>query len=125
MPLLDVTDVLSDPDFAQAAGAITLYRSSLSVDTHGRGVATQTSQSISGVITSDAGDILDIIAEGKRIKGSITLHTTFILTAGDGATDADEIAWRGRRYVVTNVNDYSTYGVGFVAATCELKQVSP
>ena len=125
MPLLDVSDILGDPDFAQAPGAIVLTRSTLTVDGHGRGQRTQIAQPIPGVITSDSGDILDVIAEGKRIRGSSTLHTTFPLTAGDGATDADEIEWQARRYVVTGVNDYSTFGGGFVSATCELKQVSP
>ncbi|MFG1399836.1 hypothetical protein [Roseixanthobacter pseudopolyaromaticivorans] len=125
MPLLDVSDVLSDPMFAQDAGAIVLYRSTLTVGNDGRGTRTTTSQAITGVVTSDTGDILDRIAEGQRIKGSITVHTTFRLTDGDGSTDADEIQWNGRRYIVSAVNDYTTYGAGYVCATCDLKQVSP
>ncbi|OYW34856.1 MAG: hypothetical protein B7Z41_00805 [Rhizobiales bacterium 12-66-7] len=125
MPLLDVSDVLSDPMFAQDAGAIVLYRSTLSVGANGRGTRTTTTKVIPGVVTADTGDILDRTPDGQRIKGSITVHTTYALTDGDGNTDADEIQWNGRRYIVSAVNDYTTYGAGYVCATCDLKQVSP
>lgn len=123
MPLLDVTDVLSDPDFVD--NTLVCFRSVETVDDRGRSTLQTTATPFAGVVTSDRGDILDRIAEGERITGSILICTTFRLTDGkaDGTT-ADEVEWQGRRYTVAAVNDYSTYGAGFVEAVCDLKPLS-
>ena len=118
MPLLDVSDVLADPDFADT---MTVARSVQTVGDNGRVQISSQTIPISGVVTSDAGDILERVANGSRLKGSITVHTTFQLVASDGDTDADVITWAGREYTVASVNDYSRYGAGFVAASCDLK----
>lgn len=45
----------------------------------------------------------------------------FRLTAGsDGDSIADIATWQGRDYTAANVNDYSHFGRGFVAASCDL-----
>lgn len=55
MPLLDVSDILSDPDFADD---ITITRITITME-RGRTVKhTETIEAI-GVVTSDTGDILD------------------------------------------------------------------
>jgi hypothetical protein len=48
------------------------------------------------------------------------------LTAGGpaGTTPADLVVWKGARYTVVNVDDYSHFGAGFVAATCDLIPVA-
>jgi len=121
MPLLDVSDVLLDPLFMDT---MTVTRTVQSIDNHGRAQFTSTVIQITGVVTSDKGDILERIATGSRLKGSITVHTGFVLIASDGDTDADVITWNGRDYTVASVNDYSTYGTGFVSASCDLKPLT-
>jgi hypothetical protein len=69
-------------------------------------------------VTSADGDVLLRGAESARVTGSITIHTVFRLTAGDDDNDADVVIWRGARYVVTALNDYTHFGRGFVVATC-------
>ncbi|MBB3808756.1 hypothetical protein [Pseudochelatococcus contaminans] len=120
MPLLDVSDILNDPMFADE---LAVTRVTQSVDSHGRVKETSQTTTISGVVTADTGDILDRIDTGSRLKGSIMVHTQFQLTAGYGDVAADILSWNGRSYTVSNVNDYSRYGAGFVAATCDL--ISP
>ena len=45
----------------------------------------------------------------------------FRLTDGKGADSiADVVTWQGRDYTVANVNDYSHFGSGFVAVSCDL-----
>lgn len=120
MPLLDVSDVLSDPLFKTA---LTLIRATTTV-VNGRTVRSETTSAFSGVVTSSRGDILARLADGRMRQGSITIHTQTRLVAGQGSTDADEVIHRGQRYTVTNVNDYSDYGAGFIAAEAELKSLS-
>jgi hypothetical protein len=64
------------------------------------------------------------MAEGSRINGSITVHSQFNLIAGSDGIDADIVTWNGRSYTVTNVGDWSRFGIGFTAANCELIPLS-
>lgn len=120
MPFLDVSDILLDPDFADT---VTLTRTTTTV-VNGRAVRSGADTTISAVVTSGSGDTLDRLAEGRMRHGSITIHTQTRLYAGQGNIDADEITYRGQRYTVTSVNDYSAYGAGFVAAEAELKPLT-
>lgn len=115
MPLLDVSDILSDPDFADD---ITITRITITIE-RGRTVKhTETIEAI-GVVTSDTGDILDRLPDMRRVAGTILVHTTETLVASDGERDTDIICWNGKQYTVTDVNDYSRYGAGFTCAKCE------
>lgn len=118
MALLDVTEVLFDPDFMDSG--LVCKRSVQAVGDNGRTTTTDTVMQFSGVVTSDKGDILERLAGAERKKGSITIHTTFLLTAGTGNTTADVVTWQGKNYTVSNVNDYGHFGRGFVCATCDL-----
>lgn len=119
MAQLDVTEVLLDPDFMDSG--LVCKRSTQAVGDNGRAANATTSIPFAGVVTSDKGDILERLAGGERKKGSITIHTMFRLTAGSGEDSiADIVTWQGRDYTVANVNDYSHFGRGFVAASCDL-----
>jgi len=120
MPLLDVSDIITDPDFVDT---VTVTRTTV-VTVNGRGQRSSRAFPARGVVTSSQGDTLDRQAEGRLRHGSITFHTRTRLYPGQGDTDADEITYRGQRYTVTSVNDYSAYGAGFVAAECELKPLT-
>lgn len=121
MALLDVTGVLLDPAFADR---LVCERNKQVVGDDGIAVNTAQTLKFSGVVTSDNGDILERIATGERIKGSITVHTRFILNDGSAGYTADVVQWRGRRYTVSSVNDYSHFGRGFIAASCDLIPLS-
>jgi hypothetical protein len=122
MPLLDVSDVLLSPDFMDLTLSVT--RNAQTVDNDGIAVISPTTTGFYGVVTSLNGSVLTRVAEGERISDTITIHTQFKLIDGQSGYDADVVNWQGLQWTVTNVNDYSTYGVGFVQATCTLKQIS-
>lgn len=121
MPLLDVSDALDDADFADQ---LTLTVRVVAVGDDGRGVTTETTTNISGVVTSDRGRNRDLIAEGQRQVGSIMVHTRSRLTPGSEGREADLVAWNGRQYTVSSVDDYSRYGAGFICANCDLFPLS-
>ncbi|WP_281659644.1 hypothetical protein [Microvirgula aerodenitrificans] len=122
MARLDVSDVLLDPDFMDRD--LICQRSVQTVGDNGWAEVTTTETTFAGVVTSDSGDILERIASGERIKGSITIHTRFGLSDGAAGTTADVVVWQGRKYTVSNVNDYRHFGRGFVCATCDLMSLS-
>lgn len=115
MPLLDVSDILTDPDFADE---ITITRTVITVE-RGRTKKNQTTIPAVGVVTSDQGDILDRLPDMRRVAGAILVHTAETLIASDDERDADIIEWAGKQYTVIDVNDYSRYGAGFTCAKCE------
>jgi hypothetical protein len=118
MARLDVTDILTDPDFMDAG--LVCERSLQVVGNNGVAVNTTKTTKFIGVVTSDSGDILERMPGVERIKGSISIHTKFLLNDGAPGQTADVVRWRGRRYTVSNVNDYSHFGRGFIVANCDL-----
>lgn len=122
MPLLDVSDILLDPDFADV---LIVTRS---VQTFTNGYASNSSKSwqISGVVTMVGGQELIREPSGERNKQTIRVATKARLTDGriksDGITmdTADILTWNGNQYTVVQVDDYSRYGEGFVQAVAEL-----
>lgn len=122
MALIDVTDVLSDPDFCDYG--IICERNSQIIGEDGLARNTITKTRFTGVVTTNEGDLLDQLATGQRIKGSILIHTKFVLKDGTVGFAADIVEWRAKRYTVSKVSDYSHYGRGFVCATCDLLPLS-
>lgn len=122
MAQLDVTDILADPDFMDTG--LECERLTQTITGDGLAVNTPTILPFSAVVTSDKGDMLVRLATGERAEGSITVHTRFTLNDSSAGQTADIVRWRGRRYTVTLVNDYSHFGRGFVAATCDLIPLS-
>lgn len=119
MPNLDVSDVLLDPDFM--TNDLVCNRQSVVVGDNGRPQTTLVSNPFSGVVTTNSGLNMDRREDGTLIKGAINIHTQFGLTSGDANTKADEIIWKGKTYIVSQVLDNLHYGQGFVKAICELK----
>jgi hypothetical protein len=122
VPNLDVTDLLLDPDFA-TAGLICL-RSQEVVGQDGVAVQTPAQQTFTGVVTAGKGAVLDRLDGASRTRDSILIHTTFRLRVSAAGYAADVVIWQGNRYTVSQVNDYSTFGRGFVAATCDLQALT-
>jgi hypothetical protein len=122
MPFLDVSSVLTDPMFQDTS--LRCVRRSQTVGEDGLAVNTETTIPFAGVVTNNSGDTLKRTPEGSRVEGDICIHTRFILQDGRDGKDADQIKWQNRLYNVVNVADWSTYGRGFTAATCQLVPLS-
>ena len=119
MATLDVSRVLLDPKLVSRG--IICHRTEVVMGDNGRGQKTETTHTFSGVVTTNDGSKMDRRPDGTLIKGAINIHTRFVLSSGDADHQADEITWKGRRYIVSQVLDNTHYGRGFVKAICELK----
>lgn len=122
MPNLDVSDVLLDPDFM--TNDLVCNRQTVIMENNGRPQSTLLSTPFSGVVTTNSGLNMDRREDGTLIKGAINIHTQFALTSGDASSKADEIIWKGKTYIVSQVLNNQHYGNGFVKAICELKPLS-
>jgi galactose-6-phosphate isomerase len=115
MPLIDVSDLMTDPDFCET---LTLIRRTQTVDANGRGTTTEAQSSIIGVVTSGPSDSLTRSPEYGASSRAITVHTQFRLRDTSNGLLPDKILWLGTRYIVDRVRDYSRFGAGFTAAEC-------
>lgn len=122
MPLLDVSEILFDPDFVDTS--LYVQRMSQTVGLDGIAINLPTGTRFTGVVITDSGDYIKRMAEGSLISGQMTIYTTFALQDGTKGFDADVVTWRGRNYTVTAVMDFSSYGRGVIAAVCTLLPLS-
>lgn len=118
MPNLDVTEILSDPDFADFSLIVT--RNAQSVDDDGFSSNEPTKKIFTGVVTVDRSLEARRMQAGQVVTGAILIVTTERLTQGQTGRDADIVTYQNRDYRVTFVDPYTAFGAGFVQAHCEL-----
>jgi hypothetical protein len=121
--MIDVDELLVDPDFTQLVDIIT------SIETvNSGGLAVRTLKTDSGVVAivqSNGGEKLIRLADGSRISDAINIWCRHSLHAATAKTAADIVVWEGQRYVVKVSNDWSQYGIGWFKATCEFLGTVP
>lgn len=128
MPLLDMSDVLLDPDFMDTS--LICHRQVQTVDADNFTKNTAQDIPFTGVVTVDRALEARRMEAGQNISGTILIVTPFRLTQGQPGTgstprlDADVVTYSGRDYRVTFVDPYTRYGAGFVQAHCELVNVN-
>jgi len=126
-PNLDVSDILTDPDFVTLN--LTVKRSSQAIGPGGLAVNTPKTWPFSGVVTIADGRRLNRSPEAERITSGIMVTTRERLQTGrivaGVAYTADQVCWLGNWYTVLDVDSYSTYGRGFVEALCALLPLEP
>lgn len=125
MPDLDVTFLLSDPDFATTFDVLPQTQS---VNTYGEALNTgQLVTGVVGVVTALDDLNLQRVPEGQLQKGAIQIYTMRLLDAGGQGRTADTIFWPSGAddaYVVVDVSDWSQFGAGWVMAIASRIQVS-
>ncbi|UPS64390.1 head-tail adaptor [Providencia rettgeri] len=120
MPLLDVSEILLDPDFVDMS--LVCHRSTQVTDDDGFTTNSTQNLHFAGVVTVDRSLEAKRMEAGQAIGGAILIVTQFRLTQGYQGVDADIVTYQGRKYRVTFVDPYTAYGAGFVQAHCELME---
>lgn len=122
MALIDTSDLLLDPDFADSA---TLITRASSVNSYGEHVMVETQSTITVVVQGANTEVIDRMPEGARLSDIITVHYRGKLNAESVNGYADVIVWQGKRYQVKEVEeDFMNYGAGFTKANCILEPVN-
>lgn len=122
MALIDVSELLTDPDFTNT---VTLIRRSSTVNTYGENTMIETSSSITAVVQGANTESLERVPEGARLSDLIDVYYKGQLTAESPSGYADIIVWQGKRYQVFEVvEDFMNYGAGFTKAVCKLEAVN-
>jgi len=123
MPLLDVTQILNDADFASP---FTVLRRLETVDSFGRSGVTETRMRAVGTITANSPSDLDRREDYQNMTRSITVVTRFPLRGETAGYQPDVILWQGSNYVVKHVDIYAHFGPGFFQVECSsMDKVDP
>lgn len=121
MPALDVSELLTDPDFVTT---FDIVRRTQTVDSHGRAVnAESTIKSVVGAVTAGSSGWLRWLNRSPGYGASSRAITVYAKTRLYDTTSGrlpDLVVWKGTRYIVDKVNDYSEFGQGFYFADCSV-----
>lgn len=122
MALIDVSDLLRDPDFTNV---VTLIRRTSTINGHGEHEMTESPcnivASVQGINTED----LVRLPEGARLQDLITVYYRGELQAESKGGYADIIVWQGHRYQVVTVDEsFMNFGAGFTRALCKMEEVN-
>lgn len=126
MANLDVSEVVSDPDFADD---FVVTRQPETVNNFGESTtpANQTIKTFGTVTMANPDDLLRL-PEGDRSDRTISIVTQFRLQAASPGIKADIVTWRGNNYLVKLVDPYVQFGAGQIQAICgsiDTQQAAP
>lgn len=117
MALIDVSDIVADPDFQDA---VTLIRRVSSVNAYGENEITESSSSVSMVIQPASPDDLQRLPDSVRRRDAVTVWYRGELSVDANGVYPDVIVWVGKRYQVRDTEPFGNWGVGYVKAVCTL-----
>lgn len=120
MALIDVSELLSDPDFADS---FTYDRRTQTVGDNGRAsFTTDAGIEIMGSVQPGGNDALQRFPDSARPSGWIRVYTQTILVPHDEAAGVygDVLNWKGGRYQVRSADDWSQFGAGYSKVLAEL-----
>ena len=115
--MIDVSEIIEDPDFAQS---FYVYRSTGSFINGVWTESTPTRIQMYGVITVANAKEVRMLPEGDRIQGAMDFYSTkalYVTRTGQTQGTSDKILWRGDYYKLINVKNWADYG--FYSATGE------
>ena len=110
MPLLDVSDVLDDPDFCET---ISVSRTVKSPPVGGvTPPSTPTVFTLVVVVQPATSNDLLRMLDADRVRGAIAIWAK----GDDALMPKDIVTWRGSTYTINTMDDWSQFGGGYVRA---------
>ena len=120
MPLLDVSDVLDDPDFSTQ---ITVTSTAVTGMERGRETKTTTTATLRAVVQPTRSQDLQRLPDLALGTGAITIWARYPFASDTATTKADKVVWRGDTYTVMTVDDWGEYGTGYYQAIAARQSV--
>ena len=120
MPLLDVSDILLDPDFCEQ---LTVLRNPQSVANTGNAVVVPVTLNPYGVVNPNSREETLRTDDYQSARQSITvLAYNFQFFNPSNGYSSDSVIWNGDTYAVVKVDNWMKYGIGYSKAECDLIQ---
>lgn len=122
MALVDVTELLGDPDFVATMQQISrTYR----VDIYGKNVMTESIIQTVGSIQPISGRDLQKLPEMYRAVNVMTFWLKGTIVASEPGKYSDILVFKGRRFQVLSIYDWSSWGAGWSEGACIAEVPSP
>lgn len=115
MSRIDVTELMTDPDFAAPITHITRVPQ---IDTYGVQHLAECSVSAYGVVMPVTGRELNRVPELARVANVQSFYLKGKITASGPNQYADILVSNGCRFQVLHVNDWSQWGLGWSEGFC-------
>lgn len=116
MPFLDVSELLTDPDFCDT---FTVTRQTQTVDNNGRNSVQLSTFEMVGVVTIGSIPPFRQTEEAINSTKSITVHSQDRLLDPTNGYSPDIVTYLGDRYIVKKCANWSRFGAGFYTSDCE------
>ena len=115
MGSIDVTDLLADPDFVDA---LSLVHRVPNVDGFGRNQLSERSESTYGSVQPASGKTLQRLPEALRVANVSSFWIKGKIVSDGSCQYPDVICFKGVRYAVQVVFDWTNWGQGWCEGTC-------
>ncbi len=115
MARIDVSEIVSDPDFVDSIELITRVPS---VNSLGENVLTSTTLCSVGSVQPASGRAIFRLPEAMRVANVSSFWFKGKIIASEPGKYSSIIVFKGQRYQVQTVMDWSNWGAGWCEGTC-------
>lgn len=121
MAQVNVTDVLSDPDFTDP---IQLVDRKPSINFLGENILKECSIDSVGSVQPASGRVIARLPEALRVANVSSFWFKGLIVASSPGQYSSILVFRGERYQVQTVQDWSNWGEGWCEGTCVMEKPS-
>lgn len=120
MALIDVSELLVDPDFVDP---ITQIKRVPTIDTSGTQTFTETPFETIGSVQPASTATIQKMPEALRVANLRSFWIKGIITYQSTGQYPDILVFKGKRYQVNSVSDWSNFGEGYTEGTCVAEEL--
>jgi hypothetical protein len=113
--LIDVSDIMSDPEFVQS---ITLIKRTACIDSFGQNNLTESAKCTVGSVQPISGKALQRLPEALRVANVQSFWLREKIVIDSSSKYPDVLVKNGKRFIVQVVFDWSDWGAGWTEGTC-------
>jgi len=115
MPQIDVSELMTDPDFVEP---VTLITRLPKVDQYGQGYFESSALETVGSVQPASNRVVQKLPEAMRVANVQSFWIKAVIVASAPGKYASTIVYRGQTYQVQTVADWSAFGEGYTEGTC-------
>lgn len=115
MAQIDVSDILSDPEFSDT---ITVVKRASSVNGFGENQITETNIDTIGCVQPASGRVIQRLPEALRVANVSSFWVRAELVPADAGAYPCVLIFNGQRFQVQSVLDWTNFGPGWSEGTC-------
>jgi galactose-6-phosphate isomerase len=115
MGQIDVTELLQDPEFVDPV--VLIHRSPV-INAYGENVLSENGVQTVGSVQPISGKTLQRLPEALRVASVMSFWVKGKIVSDGRCQYPDLISYRGQRYAVQAIFDWTNWGAGYSEGTC-------